>query len=231
MASTLRFPPTRQALLEPNGLLAMGGDLSVASLLAAYRRGIFPWFEEPGPILWWTPDPRTVLWPDGLHIARSLRRSLRRDTFRLRVDHDFAGVMEACAGSRRSGTGTWIGQRMRQAYGAMHGAGHAHSVEIYTDDDRLVGGLYGVSIGRVFFGESMFAQVTDASKVALVGLMSILRRGGYALVDCQTQSAHLVSLGAVELSRLDFEAALAENVDVSPRADAWCLPERCGALL
>jgi len=225
------FPPTGEALDFPNGLLAAGGDLTPGRLLAAYRRGIFPWYEEPQPILWWTPDPRSVLFPDELHVARSLRKELRRDTFHLGVDTDFPRVMAACAGTRRGAQGTWIGPDMLAAYTVLHHQGYAHSVEVLDAAGELVGGLYGVAVGGVFFGESMFSHRANASKVALVGLVDIMRRGGFGLIDCQVGNPHLASLGARDLDRLDFEALLAQNTAIEIERGIWSLPRTSGALL
>lgn len=225
------FPPTSEALDEPNGLLAVGGDLSVERLLNAYRHGIFPWYEEPQPILWWTPDPRSVLFPDELHISRSLRKTLRSSVFKLAVDQQFFAVMQACAELRGDGLGTWIDDEMTDAYRRLHHRGYAHSIEVSTSDGKLVGGLYGVAIGAVFFGESMFARQTDASKVALVSLVNILQRGKFHMIDCQVASDHLNSLGATSISRLDFEQRLAQTVDVDTQNSIWHLPATCGELL
>jgi leucyl/phenylalanyl-tRNA--protein transferase len=225
------FPPTSEALDYPNGLLAVGRELSTERLLDAYSRGIFPWYDEPQPVLWWTPDPRSILLPDELHISRSLRKALRRDEFVLSLDQRFEQVVNECAELRGDGLGTWIGPDMLSAYCELHRLGHARSIEVLDRDGALVGGLYGISMGRVFFGESMFSQVTDASKVAMVALVHILRRGGYGLIDCQVESDHLNSLGAHNVSRLDFERRLAQTIGVEPDPDAWWLPERCGELL
>jgi leucyl/phenylalanyl-tRNA--protein transferase len=225
------FPPSGEALDFPNGLLAAGGDLSPARLLAAYRRGIFPWYEEPQPILWWTPNPRSVLFPDELHISRSLRKELRRDVFALAVDTAFPRVIAACAGSRRGAEATWIGQDMLAAYIDLHRQGYAHSIEVLDPAGELVGGLYGVALGGVFFGESMFSHCTNASKVALVGLVDIMQRGGFGLIDCQVGNPHLTSLGARDLDRLDFEALLAQNTGIETPPGIWSLPGTCGALL
>ena len=197
------FPPLEQALTEPNGLLAAGGALEPQWLLTAYRQGIFPWYSPGEPILWWSPDPRLVLLPDELHISRSLRKTLRRRPFELRVDSAFSAVIEACAAPRAPATGTWISAEMRAAYLAMHELGYAHSVECWRDG-RLVGGLYGMALGRVFFGESMFSLATDASKVAFAPLVRFLRTQGYAISDCQMKTAHLMSLGAREITRQQF---------------------------
>lgn len=224
------FPPSCEALDEPNGLLAVGGDLSVDRLLAAYRRGIFPWYDDPQPVLWWTPDPRLVLFPDELHVSRSLRKTLRADRFHLTVDTAFTEVMMACAQLRGDGLGTWIDDAMIAAYSELHTLGLAHSIEVRTPEGVLVGGLYGVALGRMFFGESMFSRVTDASKTALVGLVDILKRGDFHLIDCQVASDHLLSLGARSISRLDFEKRLAQTVDDDVETSIWHLPATCGAL-
>ena len=225
------FPPSVDALKEPNGLLAVGGQLDEDTLLRAYRRGIFPWFEEPQPVLWWTPDPRSVLFPDELHRSKSLLKTLRRNQFRLAVDTYFAGVMYACAQLRGDGLGTWIGEKMSRAYNSLYDNGYAHSIEVYDGNGNLVGGLYGIAIGRVFFGESMFSRVPDASKVALCGLVDIMQRGDFHMIDCQVESDHLNSLGARNIRRLDFEARLAHTVDVATDCDIWQLPAECGGLL
>ena len=225
------FPPTSAALREPNGLLAVGGRLDTPTLLAAYRRGIFPWYEAPQPVLWWTPDPRAVLLPEELHVSRSLRRTLRRRAFTLSADRDFEAVMRACAAPRAGGDGTWIDRAMLRAYTALHEAGHAHSVEVRGAGGELLGGLYGVSIGGAFFGESMFSRASDASKVALVALVALLRRRGYGIIDCQMDSAHLRSLGARTIPRLDFERRLAHTVNQGVDGTPWTLPPCCGELL
>lgn len=201
------FPPTCQALRDPNGLLAVGGDLSPARLLTAYRHGIFPWFSTGQPILWWTPDPRSVLFPSELYVSRSLGKTLRRGTFRVTMDEAFAQVMSACAEPRPDGFGTWITPDMHRAYVALHHLGYAHSVESWQDG-KLVGGLYGVAIGRVFFGESMFTRRTDASKVAFAHLVRQLVDWDFGLIDCQVSTAHLESLGARSIPRVQFEALL-----------------------
>ncbi|TDG13862.1 leucyl/phenylalanyl-tRNA--protein transferase [Seongchinamella unica] len=225
------FPPTANALDYPNGLLAVGGDLSPRRLIDAYRRGIFPWYEEPQPVLWWTPDPRSVLFPEELHVSRSLRRTLRKNRFRLSVDQHFEAVVRHCAQLRGDGLGTWIGDDMLAAYCDLHHIGHAHSVEVLNESGQLVGGLYGVAIGRAYFGESMFSEETDASKVALVALVDILKRGGFQVIDCQVESDHLNSLGARNISRLDFEALLAQTIDIAHDEGIWRLPDTCGDLL
>jgi leucyl/phenylalanyl-tRNA---protein transferase len=215
-----RFPPADQALTEPNGLLAAGGDLKPERLLAAYRRGIFPWYEEGQPILWWSPDPRAVLRPDGVKVSRSLRRSLNKGGFELKIDHAFADVVAACAEPRRYTDATWITREMAAAYTRLHRMGWAHSFESWRDGE-LVGGLYGVAIGRVFFGESMFARATDASKVALVRLAEHLAARSFELIDCQVASAHVVSLGATSMSRANFLALLDEYCEPPGRPERW----------
>lgn len=206
------FPPVEQALAEPDGLLCAGGDLSSARLLEAYRRGIFPWYSTGQPILWWSPNPRTVLRPEGLRVSRSLARTLRRGALRTTVDAGFEAVIAACGDPELRPEGTWITPAMRQAYLRLHASGHAHSVETWLED-RLVGGIYGVALGRVFFGESMFSRITDASKVALVRLCAELRARDYRLVDCQVASPHLARLGAEPISRPRYTALLAEQID------------------
>ena len=213
------FPSVAEALTEPNGLLAAGGDLTPGRLLAAYRQGIFPWYQDGQPILWWSPDPRAVLWPAGLKISRSLRRSVTKRGFELRVDTAFARVVAACAEPRRYGGGTWITAEMAEAYERLHALGWAHSFETWADG-RLVGGLYGVAIGRVFFGESMFTRVTDASKVALVNAVAFLRGRGIELVDCQVASAHVKSLGAVDVPRAEF-LTLIRELCADARPQTW----------
>jgi leucyl/phenylalanyl-tRNA--protein transferase len=229
--SDSEFPPTCEALESPNGLLAAGGGLSTRRLLDAYCHGIFPWYEAPQPVLWWTPDPRSVLFPDELHISRSLRKRLRSNAFSLAVDRQFIPVMRACAESRRLGAGTWIDEDMVEAYGRLHTLGYAHSVEVTDGDGDLVGGLYGVALGRVFFGESMFSRATDASKVALVALVHVLKRGGFHMIDCQVENGHLNSLGARNINRLDFEQRLKQTIHVETDRDIWQLPANCGDLL
>lgn len=210
------FPDPAQALDSPNGLLALGGDLSPERLLAAYRRGIFPWYEDGQPIMWWSPDPRAVLLPGELHVSRSLRRTLRSGRYMVSADRDFAGVINACAGTRAL-QGTWITTEMRDAYLQLHELGHAHSIETWLGD-QLVGGLYGLAIGRVFFGESMFSTESDASKVALAALMHQLTGRGFGLLDCQIETGHLNSLGSRLMDRAEF-------VSTVSRLTASPLPE------
>lgn len=197
------FPDPSFALPDPNGLLAIGGDLSVTRLLNAYREGIFPWFNPDEPILWWSPDPRCVFVPTQVHISHSLAKGIRRADYAVSFNLAFAETLEACAGPRRAGRGTWLGPEMRAAYRMLHRLGVAHSVEVWRKGE-LIGGLYGISLGRVFFGESMFSRETDASKLALVHLAQQLATWGFPLIDCQVASPHLMRLGAETLRREDF---------------------------
>ena len=220
LPDTSFFPPVETALADPNGLLAMGGDLSLLRLLDAYRHGIFPWFNPGEPILWWSPDPRMVLVPGEMRVTRSLAKRMRNAGFELRVDSAFAEVMRACAAPREGTDGTWISPAMIAAYSRLFDAGYAHSVETWHDG-RLVGGLYGVAIGRMFYGESMFSREPDASKVALVRLARQLARWGFGLIDCQMETAHLASLGARTLARAAFTARLAELVKLPHPPGPW----------
>ena len=197
------FPPVDQALVEPNGLLAAGGDLSPQRLLDAYTHGIFPWFNEDDPVLWWSPDPRMVLFPCDLHISRSLRRTIRARRFSVTFDRVFDAVMEGCAAPRRHQDGTWITSDMVMAYRRLAQLGFAHSVEAW-EGSELVGGLYGVALGRIFYGESMFSRRSDGSKVALAHLARQLEQWKFVLIDCQMATGHLASLGAREIPRDDF---------------------------
>jgi leucyl/phenylalanyl-tRNA--protein transferase len=203
-AAKPQFPPTGLALDEPAGLLAAGGRLSVDWLLLAYSRGIFPWFNEGEPILWWSPAPRTVLYPQAFHTSRSLARLHRQQRYRIDEDRDFSAVVQACAADRAGQRGTWINSQMRDAYLDMHHAGHAHSVECRAGDE-LVGGLYGIALGKVFFGESMFSRAANASKLCLKHLAE---SGRFEMIDCQLATDHLFSLGAEEIERAEFESAL-----------------------
>lgn len=221
-AELVEFPATHTALDDPNGLLAAGGALTADWLETAYRHGIFPWFEEGQPILWWTPDPRLVLWPEQLHLSRSLRKSLRQTACHFSMDTAFAEVMTACAEPRDDYGGTWITLDMQQAYEELHQRGLAHSLEVW-DGKELVGGLYGIAIGRAFFGESMFSRQTDASKMALARLVKQLQRWGFELIDCQVSSQHLLSLGAQEVSRELFEGKLAHLTRAEGRSGFWRL--------
>lgn len=215
------FPPLDSALRHPDGLLAAGGDLSVERLLRAYRSGIFPWYESGQPILWWSPDPRTVLLTRGLRIRRSLRKRLRNRPWRVSFDRAFERTIQACAGPRTYADGTWITGDMLLAYRRLHEAGYAHSVEVWDEGDRLIGGLYGVAIGRVFFGESMFSHASDASKVALVHLACHLDAWGFPLIDCQLSSPHVLSLGAVPVTRPEFVAFLHRFCALEGRDAPW----------
>jgi leucyl/phenylalanyl-tRNA--protein transferase len=197
------FPPVESALDEPNGLLAAGGDLSPQRLLDAYRHGIFPWFSEGEPILWWSPNPRTVFATDKVHISIKLHRWLKRCGWTIRADTAFAEVMRACAAPRAGQPGTWITRAMFDAYRELHALGHAHSIEIF-DGETLAGGIYGIAIGRMFFGESMFSRATNGSKVALIALCRGLHDWGFPLLDAQAASPHLASMGAFEISRAEF---------------------------
>ncbi|MCC5857394.1 MAG: leucyl/phenylalanyl-tRNA--protein transferase [Ectothiorhodospiraceae bacterium] len=216
----LHFPPVETALTQPNGLVAVGGDLSPERLVNAYRQGIFPWFEEDQPILWWSPDPRAVLYPDKLRVSRSLAKRIRNAGFRVTMDRAFRAVMEACAAPRRQSAGTWITTGMLDAYTRLHQQGLAHSVEVW-DGDELVGGLYGVGLGAAFFGESMFSRRTDASKVALVWLVRHLQTEGARFIDCQVSSSHLATLGAVDIPRARFIRELDAALQQRPDGMGW----------
>lgn len=218
--ATSLFPPVESA--SPDGLLAAGGDLSSERLLAAYQRGIFPWYNPGQPILWWSPNPRAVLYPHKLKISRSLGKTLKRGHFEVRFDTCFRDVMLGCAGPRAQypDGGTWITDEMLAAYCRLHELGYAHSVETW-EDDRLSGGLYGVAYGGVFFGESMFSRATDASKVALVALVNKLRDWNFALIDCQLPSAHLTRLGAESIARSAFLSELKAGLALPGRAGHW----------
>lgn len=203
------FPEISSALREPNGLIAIGGDLSLPRLLSAYRHGIFPWFSDGEPILWWSPDPRMVLFPDELKVAESLKKTLRKQKFEVRFNTAFREVISACSNTLRSGQdGTWITQDIIDAYCALHEAGYAVSAESWLDG-KLAGGCYGVKIGNMFYGESMFHHVTDASKIAFVSLVEHLNHQGVGMIDCQMKTAHLASLGAREINREEFIKNLA----------------------
>ena len=214
------FPPLRSALRHPNGLLAAGGDLSPERLIEGYSRGIFPWFSEGDPILWWSPDPRMVLFPSELKISRSLGKTLRNRRYEVRFDCAFEAIMASCAAPRKGEPGTWIGEEMMEAYLELHRLGHAHSVETWIDGE-LAGGLYGVALGRVFFGESMFSRVRDASKIALAGLVAHLRSAGFGLIDCQMHTRHLETLGAREIPRARFSRLLEDLVHYSRSPGTW----------
>jgi leucyl/phenylalanyl-tRNA---protein transferase len=216
------FPPIDNAMREPNGLLAAGGDLSPARLLDAYRRGIFPWFGDEDPLLWWSPDPRMVLFVDELRVSRSLRKTIRSGRFSVTADRAFSAVISGCAEPREDQDGTWITTEMRAAYARLAAMGYAHSVEAWSGGD-LVGGLYGVAIGRVYFGESMFARVSDASKVAFVALVRQLQQWGFRLIDCQMPTAHLASFGAREIPRREFLAEVDRGIREPAIPSPWTL--------
>lgn len=214
------FPPAHLAMRDPNGLLAIGGDLSVARLIRAYSQGIFPWYNPDEPILWWSPDPRAVLVPTDLHVSSSLRKSIRRANYAVTLDTAFGDVLTQCSGPRSRSRGTWLGSEMREAYAQLHARGYAHSVEVWRAGE-LIGGLYGVALGRVFFGESMFSRQDDASKLALYWLCQQLIAWDFGLIDCQVGSAHLKSLGATDVSRERFSNLLRVAVSRPPRTGLW----------
>ncbi|MCK5871521.1 MAG: leucyl/phenylalanyl-tRNA--protein transferase, partial [Methylococcales bacterium] len=217
------FPSFENALKTPDGLLAVGGCLSVERLINAYQKGIFPWYNPDEPILWWSPNPRLIITPDRLKISRSLAKVIRQQRFELSVDRAFSEVIKACSATREEAEGTWISEEMIIAYQQLHQQGFAHSVEAWSQD-QLVGGLYGVAIGHVFFGESMFHTQTNASKVVFVHLIQQLQQWGYQLIDCQVHSDHLVSLGAYEIDRNDFIAQLNRYCPQAPKPSAWNTP-------
>jgi leucyl/phenylalanyl-tRNA--protein transferase len=215
------FPDPRLALRAPDGLLAVGGDLDPQRLLNAYREGIFPWYSQGQPLLWWSPDPRTVFRTDGVHLSSRFRRQLRGSAWTLRADTAFARVMQACASAPRPGQdGTWITPAMLAAYTALHRLGHAHSLEVW-DADALVGGIYGVAIGRMFFGESMFSAVSGGSKAALAGLARLLAGWGWPLLDAQVDNEHLGRMGAEQWSRDRFLELVARQVQLDEPAEPW----------
>jgi len=218
------FPPLEAA--TPEGLLAVGGDLHPERLLAAYRRGIFPWYSADQPILWWSPDPRAVLLPTQLHVPRSLGKALRANRFRVTFDHCFRDVMLACAAPRAAGGGTWITSDMVEAYCTLHARGAAHSVEAWRGDE-LAGGLYGVALGGAFFGESMFTRIADASKVAFVRLVRQLAQWGFTLLDCQQYTAHLARFGAREIPRAEFVRRLDAALALPGRDGPWQFDAGC----
>ncbi len=218
---SLNFPPANEALADPNGLLAVGGDLHPDRLLAAYRQGIFPWYEEGQPLLWWSPDPRTVLHPSSVHLSRSMRKFLRKSNFVITFDRAFTDVIQACAAPREYTDDTWITPAMQRAYTELHYRGHAHSVEVW-EGDQLVGGLYGIALGRAFFGESMFSRRSNASKTAFLALASHLQKLGCELIDCQMPTDHLDSLGAQQISRADF---ISKVQHLSRLPDCWQKPK------
>ncbi len=226
------FPPLDKAAEEPNGLLAIGGDLQAGRLLAAYRRGIFPWFNDGQPILWWSPNPRMVMFPHEFHRSRSLLKSIRKNKFEFSLDQAFDQVIQACAEPRDYANETWITEEMKSAYSELHRQGHAHSIEVWQQH-RLVGGLYGLAIGGIFFGESMFSKVSDASKAAFMKLSDLLSKAGYKIIDCQVYSDHLASLGARSIDRKEFASMLEKYIDAEhicfpeitvAQADSWTIP-------
>lgn len=215
------FPPLEQALEDPNGLLAAGAELSAPRLLEAYRQGIFPWFSDGQPVLWWSPDPRMVLFPEEFRLSRSLAKTLRRGQFQVKLDSAFHQVIAACGHTPRAGqNGTWITDEIRGAYGELHELGYAHSVETWMDG-KLVGGLYGVALGRMFYGESMFAHRTDASKIAFAHLVRYLQQEGFGMIDCQMKTGHLASLGAREIPRQQFITRLQQLASLPIPPGPW----------
>jgi leucyl/phenylalanyl-tRNA--protein transferase len=216
------FPPVTRALDEPNGLIAAGGGLSVERLIDGYSRGIFPWFSDGDPVLWWSPNPRMVLATDGLHVSRSLRRRLQKRDYGVTLDRAFERVLDGCAAPRRDDNGTWLVASMVRAYTRLFRAGYAHSIEVWMGDE-LIGGLYGVAVGRMFYGESMFSRRTDGSKIALACLCAQLSRWRFPIVDCQMRTAHLASLGARDMPRREFVALVARLVTQPGKAGPWML--------
>ncbi|MCU7931632.1 MAG: leucyl/phenylalanyl-tRNA--protein transferase [Candidatus Thiodiazotropha sp. (ex Codakia rugifera)] len=214
------FPDVSLAEKEPDGLLAVGGDLTPQRLIQAYRLGIFPWFTDGEPILWWSPDPRTVLYPEKIKISRSLRKTVRKKVYKVSFDHDFEGVIRGCAEPRDNSPGTWLVPEMIDAYHQQHQLGLAHSVEVW-EREQLVGGLYGMAIGGVFFGESMFSRTADSSKIALLHLSRKLIHWGFKMIDCQVYTSHLASLGAEEIPRVDFCGDLDRWTRLEGRAGSW----------
>ncbi len=223
------FPPPENALASPNGLLAAGGDLSVSRLLSAYRNGIFPWFNEDEPILWWSPDPRMVLFPDELKISRSLSKLIRKNNYTIQTDTHFTEVMQACAAPRKDHQGTWIHPEMIDAYSELHQLGLAHSVETWINGE-LTGGLYGIALGKIFFGESMFSHTPNASKIAFAHLARQLSKWEFALIDCQVKTAHLASLGAREISRTVFRQLLEQHIPDITRSEKWDFGNSMGSI-
>ncbi|MGH8499243.1 MAG: leucyl/phenylalanyl-tRNA--protein transferase [Methylococcales bacterium] len=215
-----KFPDPQNALTDPDGLLAVGGCLSPQRLINAYKEGIFPWFNHGDPILWWSPDPRLVLDPREIRISHSLRKLLRKHPYRITFDRSFPEVIRACAAPRKDSSGTWINEQMIRAYGELHRLGIAHSVEVWYRD-QLAGGLYGLAIGRVFFGESMFHRLSNASKAAFAVLAQNLTRWNYALIDCQVRTEHLLSFGAKQIPRKQFVESIARYCNESVTREAW----------
>lgn len=220
LSHRLAFPPAEQALDEPNGLLAFGGDLSVERLQNAYRNGIFPWFSDGEPILWWSPDPRCILPITDFYCSKSLAKLVRQQRYQVSINTAFVQVIQACAHIPRHDSGTWITNEMINAYVQLHRAGHAHSLEVW-DDQQLVGGLYGVAVGKVFCGESMFHQQSNCSKLAFYYLVQHLTEHGYQFIDCQMQTDHLSSLGAKQVTRRDFIQSLRLALQTEPDTQIW----------
>ena len=214
------FPDLQYALDDPNGLLAFGGDLSVERLIAAYERGIFPWYSKDEPILWWSPDPRSVIFPEKFKPSRSLKKTIKKRHFKVTLDTCFADVVQKCSQPRSYSSDTWITDEMMEAYKRLHDLKIAHSVEVWKDDE-LVGGLYGVSLGKAFFGESMFSTASDASKVALAYLVEQVKLWGFKLIDCQVTSDHMSSLGAVDIPRDLFMNMLSSECSGKTRMNGW----------
>ncbi|MCQ9379516.1 leucyl/phenylalanyl-tRNA--protein transferase [Methyloversatilis sp. XJ19-49] len=214
------FPPVERALREPDGLLAAGLELTPGRILDAYRQGIFPWFSDGQPVLWWSPDPRMVLVPSEIRITRSMHKVLRNRPYEVRCDSAFEAVMRACAAPRDGQAGTWISDEMIEAYTALHERGYAHSVETWIDG-RLAGGLYGMAIGRMFYGESMFSTERDASKIALVHLARYLETRAFGLIDCQMNTGHLGSMGGREIPRREFCRVMAQCISDGPLPGRW----------
>jgi len=224
----LVFPSPEEA--EPEGLLAVGGDLSLKRLLLAYSLGVFPWYSEEDSILWWSPDPRLILEPENLRVSKSLKRVITKNKFTITMDLEFETVINKCATAKRKDEGTWIVQEMIEAYIKLHHKGFAHSVEVW-DKEMLVGGLYGVSIGKAFFGESMFSETNNASKIAFVYLVSTLKEWGFSCIDCQVKTDHLISMGAHEIPRLDFLKRLKSAVNEKTFMGQWTLPSNLELLI
>ncbi len=214
------FPPLEKALKHPDGLIAIGGDLACSRIVMAYRLGIFPWYNDDEPILWWSPSQRMVLFPDKLHVCKSLRKTIRKNKFTLTLDQNFREVITECAGFRQNQPGTWITDAIRDAYCELHNNGFAHSVEVWYEGE-LVGGLYGIALGKVFFGESMFARVNDASKVAFASFVWQLQSWGYELIDCQVASNHLRRFGAIEIPRPKYRSLLDDLCEEKGFAGEW----------
>ena len=215
------FPPAKSALKDPEGLVAAGGDLKPTRILRAYHEGLFPWYEEDQPILWWSPNPRGVLYPKDFIAHKSLLRTIKRNHWKISYDKSFLKVMQACAEPRNNSRGTWITNDMIEAYVNLHNLNHAHSLEVHNEAEELIGGIYGISIGTIFFGESMFSRVTDASKVALLYLSAYLDSWGYDIIDTQLPSTHLTSLGGSEMARDKYLSLLSRYTAQSSNSKAW----------